>query len=33
MMGFGFLMMFLVIGVPLVGIAILVVWLVDRAKK
>ena len=33
MMGFGFLMMFLVIAVPLVGIVVLVVWLMNRSKK
>jgi hypothetical protein len=33
MMGFGFLMMLLVIGVPLVGIVVLVVWLMNRPKK
>ena len=33
MMGFGFLMMVLVIGVPLVGIVLLVVWLANRSKK
>lgn len=33
MMGFGFLVMLLVIGVPLIGIAVLVVWLVNRSKK
>ncbi len=30
MMGFGFLMMLLVIGVPLVGIIVLLVWLANR---
>jgi len=29
-MGFGFLMMLLVIGVPLVGIIVLLVWLANR---
>ncbi len=33
MMGFGFLMMVLVIGAPLVGIVVLVVWLANRSKK
>jgi len=33
MMGFGFLMMLLVIGVPLAGIVVLVVWLVSQARK
>jgi len=33
MMGFGFLMMLLVIGVPLVGVVVLVVWLANRSKK
>ena len=33
MMGFGFFMMLLVIGVPLVGIVVLVVWLANRSKK
>ena len=33
MMGFGFLMMLLVFGVPLVGIVVLIVWLVNRSKK
>ena len=33
MMGFGFLMMLLVFGVPLVGIVVLIVWLVSRSKK
>ena len=33
MMGFGFLMMLLVIGVPLVGIVVLVVWMMNRSKK
>ena len=33
MMGFGFLMMLLVIGVPLLGIVVLVVWLANRSKK
>jgi hypothetical protein len=33
MMGFGILMMLLVIGVPLVGITVLIVWLVNRSKK
>ena len=33
MMGFGYLMMLVVIGVPLVGIVILIVWLVNRSKK
>jgi len=33
MMGFGFLMMLLVIGAPLVGIIVLIVWLVNRSKK
>jgi len=33
MMGFGFLMMLLVIGVPLVGVIVLIVWLVNRSKK
>ena len=33
MMGFDFLMMLVVIGVPLVGIVILIVWLVNRSKK
>jgi hypothetical protein len=33
MMGFGFLMMGIVIGVPLVGVIVLVVWLVSRSKK
>ena len=32
MMGFGFLFMLLVIGVPLVGIVALVVWLVNTNK-
>ena len=30
MMGFGFLMMLLVIGVPFVGIVVLLVWLANR---
>ena len=33
MMGFGFLMMLLVIGVPIIGIAVLVVWLMNRSRK
>ena len=33
MMGYGFLMMLLVVGVPLVGIIVLLVWLVSRSKK
>ncbi len=33
MMGFGFLMMLLVIGVPLVGVVVLLVWLVNRSNK
>jgi len=33
MMGFGFSMMFFVIGVPLVGIVVLVVWLMNRSKR
>ena len=33
MMGFGFVMMLLVIGAPLVGIIVLIVWLVNRPKK
>jgi hypothetical protein len=33
MMGFGFLMMLLVIGVPLIGIIVLVAWLANRSKK
>lgn len=33
MVGFGFLMMLLVIGVPLVGIIALMVWLANRSKK
>ena len=33
MMVFGFLMMVLVIGVPLVGVAVLIVWLVNRSKS
>lgn len=33
MMGFGFLMMLFVIGVPLVGIVVLVVWLANRSEK
>ena len=33
MMGFGFLMMLLVIGVPLVAIVVLAVWLANRSKK
>lgn len=33
MTGFGFLMMLLVIGIPLVGIVVLVVWLMNRSKK
>jgi len=33
MMGFGFLMMLLVIVVPFVGIIVLIVWLVNRSKK
>lgn len=33
MMGFGFLMMLLVIGVLLVGIVVLVVSLANRSKK
>lgn len=33
MMGLGVLMMLVVIGVPLVGIVVLVVWLMNRAKK
>ncbi len=32
MMGFGFLMMSLVFGLPVVGIAILVIWLMNRSK-
>ena len=32
-MGYGFLMMLLVVGVPLVGIIVLLVWLVSRSKK
>lgn len=32
-MGFGFLMMLLVIGIPFVGIVVLAVWLVNRFKK
>ena len=32
MMGFGFLMMLLVIGVPLVTIIVFVVWLAIRSK-
>ena len=32
MMGFGFLFMLLVIGVPLIGIVALVVWLVNTNK-
>jgi hypothetical protein len=30
MMGFGFLVMLLVIGVPLVGIIVFLVWLANR---
>ena len=33
MMVFGFLMMVLVIGVPLVGVAVLIVWLANRSKS
>lgn len=33
MMSFGFLMMLLVIGVPVVGIVVLVVWLISRSKR
>ena len=33
MMGLGVLMMLVVIGVPLVGIVVLVVWLMNRSKK
>ena len=33
MMGFGFLMMLVVIGIPLVGIVVLVAWLVNSSKK
>ena len=33
MMGFGVLMMLVVIGIPLVGIIVLVAWLVNRSKK
>ncbi len=36
MMGFGFLMMFVVFGLPIlgvVGIVILVIWLMNRSKK
>lgn len=33
MMGFGFLMMLIVIGLPLVGLAALVVWLINRSTK
>jgi heme/copper-type cytochrome/quinol oxidase subunit 2 len=32
-MGFSFLMMLLVIGLPLVGIIVLIVWLANRSKK
>lgn len=32
-MSFGFLMMLLVIGVPVVGIVVLVVWLISRSKR
>ena len=33
MMGFGFLMMFVVLGLPFAGIVILVIWLMNRSKK
>ena len=36
MMGFGLLMMLLVVGVPLVGlvgVGVLIAWLVNRSKK
>jgi hypothetical protein len=33
MMVFGFLMMLVVIGVPLVGIVVLILWLANRSKK
>ena len=33
MMALGFLMMLVVIGVPLVGIVVLIVWLANRSKK
>ena len=33
MMIFGFVMMLVVIGVPLVGIVALILWLANRSKK
>ncbi len=33
MMSLGVLMMLLVIGVPLVGIVVMIVWLINRSKK
>jgi hypothetical protein len=33
MMVFGFLMMLVVMGVPLVGIVVLILWLANRSKK
>jgi hypothetical protein len=33
MMVLGFLMMVFVIAVPLVGVAVLIVWLANRSKK
>ena len=33
MMIFGFVMMLVVIGVPLVGIVVLILWLANRSKK
>jgi hypothetical protein len=33
MMAFGFLMMLVVVGAPLVGIVVLIVWLTNRSKK
>jgi hypothetical protein len=32
-MGFGFLMMFLVFGLPVVGVVILLIWLMKLSKK
>jgi len=33
MMGFGFLMMFLVFGLPVAGVVILLIWLMKLSKK
>ncbi len=33
MMSLGVLMMLLVIGVPLVGVVVMIVWLINRSKK